>query len=69
MSQNQSVPLHRGKFARSASDKKLGGVCGGLARYFGIDATLVRVLAVLTIFAGGLGILAYVLLWVLTDEA
>lgn len=68
-SQNQVVPLNRGKFTRSRSDKKIAGVCGGLARYFGIDATLVRVLAVLTIFAGGIGILAYLLLWIFTDEA
>ncbi|MEA3189720.1 MAG: phage shock protein [Thermoplasmata archaeon] len=67
--QNQAVPLHRGKFTRSKTDRRIAGVCGGLARYFGIDATLVRVLAVLSIFAGGIGLLAYILLWIFTDEA
>ncbi len=48
-----------------SDDRKIGGVCGGLADYFGIDATLVRVgfvlLAVFTMGPGGL--LAYAVLW------
>jgi len=47
---------------RSRSDRMLWGVCGGLAKYFGMDPTIVRVLAVLLIFANGLGILAYVIM-------
>ena len=47
---------------RSRSDRMLWGVCGGLAKYFGIDPTIVRVIAVLLIFANGLGILAYIIL-------
>jgi phage shock protein PspC (stress-responsive transcriptional regulator) len=44
---------------RSYSDRMLGGVAGGLARYFGVDATIVRIaFAVLTIF-GGAGIPLY----------
>lgn len=38
------------------------GVCGGLAEYFNIDPTVVRIIAVLLIFANGLGILAYLLM-------
>jgi phage shock protein PspC (stress-responsive transcriptional regulator) len=38
------------------------GVCGGLAEYFNIDPTIVRVIAVLLVFANGIGILAYVIL-------
>jgi len=38
------------------------GVCGGLAKYFGVDPTIVRVIFVLLIFANGLGILAYIIL-------
>ena len=46
----------------------LGGVCGGLARYLGVDPILVRVLvAVLTLFAGG-GILLYLAAWLLIPE-
>jgi len=40
----------------------IGGVCGGLAKYFDMDPTIVRVIAVLLVFANGLGILAYIIL-------
>ena len=47
---------------RSRSDRMITGVCGGLAKYFGMDPTIVRVIAVLLIFANGLGILAYIIM-------
>ena len=47
---------------RSRSDRMIGGVCGGLAKYFNIDPTIVRVIAVLSIFVNGLGILGYIIL-------
>lgn len=47
---------------RSGSDRILFGVCGGLAEYFDVDATLVRLIFVVITFAGGWGILAYILL-------
>ncbi|MDP3878699.1 MAG: PspC domain-containing protein [Dehalococcoidales bacterium] len=47
---------------RSRSDRMIWGVCGGLAEYFDIDPTIVRVIAVLSIFINGLGILAYIIL-------
>lgn len=50
---------------RSGVDKKLGGVCGGLADYFDIDVTLIRLIAVISFFMGGAGILAYILAWVI----
>jgi len=50
------------KLYRSRSDRVVGGVCGGLARYFGIDSTIVRLIFVLLIFANGLGILAYIIM-------
>jgi len=40
----------------------ISGVCGGLAKYFDIDPTIVRIIAVLSIFASGVGILAYIIL-------
>ena len=42
----------------------ISGVCGGLAAYFEIDPIIVRVVAVLSVFASGLGILAYLILWI-----
>ena len=47
---------------RSRSDRMIWGVCGGLAKYFDIDPTIIRIIAVLLIFANGLGILAYIIL-------
>lgn len=47
---------------RSRSDRMIWGVCGGLAKYFDIDPTIIRIIAVLLIFADGLGILAYIIL-------
>lgn len=49
---------------RSTSDKYIGGVCGGLAEYFGIDPAIVRVLFLLMLFAHGTGLLAYIILWI-----
>jgi phage shock protein PspC (stress-responsive transcriptional regulator) len=46
---------------RSSTDKKVGGVCAGLANYFGIDTTVTRVgFIVTTLFTGGAAALAYV---------
>jgi phage shock protein C len=50
------------KFYRSKSDRKLFGVCGGIAEYFDIDSTLVRALAIASIFFGTLGIWFYLIL-------
>jgi phage shock protein C len=49
---------------RNTQNKILGGVCSGLAEYFDIDPVLVRLLFVLFTFQGGLGILAYIILWI-----
>jgi phage shock protein C len=50
---------------KSRDDRVVAGVCGGLARYFGIDSTLVRLAFVLLVFAGGGGILVYLVALVL----
>ena len=56
------------KLYRSIRDKKLCGVCAGLAKYFSLDATVVRLLFVLcTLFVGG-GILAYIICALLIPE-
>lgn len=47
---------------RSRSDRMIWGVCGGLAKYFDMDPTIIRIIAVLLIFANGLGILAYIIM-------
>jgi phage shock protein C len=47
---------------RSRSDRMITGVCGGLAEYFDIDPTIVRLIAVLLVFLNGVGILAYLIM-------
>jgi phage shock protein PspC (stress-responsive transcriptional regulator) len=51
------------KLMRSRTDKMIGGVCGGLARYLQIDSTVVRVIFALALFFGGSGGLLYLILW------
>lgn len=46
---------------KSATDKKLCGVCGGIAEYFDIDPTIVRLAWVVFTLLGGSGILAYII--------
>ena len=55
---------------RSRSNRMIGGVVAGLAKYFGMDVALARVLYVLiSIFSAAFpGILVYVLFWILTPE-
>ena len=57
------------KFALSATDKKIAGVCGGIAEYFGVDSLLVRILFVVLLFGGSLGFWAYILLWILAPKS
>ncbi len=51
------------KLYRSKTDKMISGVCGGLAQYFGVDATVVRLVFALLVFFGvGSGVLLYIIL-------
>ncbi len=53
---------------RSKMDRVLGGVCGGLGKYFNIDPVLVRVLWAVSFFVGGVGFLAYIIAWIIMPE-
>jgi len=57
------------RLMRSSTDKKLGGVCAGLAEYFDMDPTLVRILWLLVVLCGGTGILLYIILWLVLPLA
>jgi len=56
------------KLYRSNTDKMIGGVSGGIAEYFEIDPTIVRILFVLAVFFGGGGLIAYIILWIIVPE-
>src|ERR1700730_3456503 len=65
-------PTARRRLMRSAVDSKLGGVCGGIAEYFDVDPTIVRVIWVaLSVVPGGLvgGVLVYILAWMIIPKA
>jgi phage shock protein C len=57
--------VQKRRFARFSADKKIAGVCAGVARYFDLDATLVRALWVLCVLFAGTGLIAYIVLWIL----
>ena len=56
------------KLYRSKTDRKVAGVCGGLAQYFNIDPTLIRVLFVVLAILGGSGLLLYLALWIIVPN-
>ena len=49
------------KLYRSKTDKKIFGVCGGLAEYFGVDSTIIRLILVFLVLFAGFGVLAYLI--------
>jgi phage shock protein C len=56
------------KLTRSSTDAKVAGVCAGIAEYFNIDPTLVRLIFVVATLAGGPGLLLYIILWLVMPE-
>lgn len=49
------------KIYRSKTDRKIAGVCGGLAEYLGMDSTIVRLVWLLVVLLGGTGVLLYII--------
>ncbi|MBL7727267.1 MAG: PspC domain-containing protein [Dinghuibacter sp.] len=60
--------VKRGRLYRNADDQVIGGVCSGIAAYFNIDVSLVRIIWAILVFAGGTGVLLYILLWIFVPE-
>jgi phage shock protein C len=56
------------KLYRSRTDRKLAGVCGGLAQYFNLDATLIRVLFIVLAVLGGSGLVLYLAMWIIVPN-
>ncbi len=52
------------RLLRNQNDQLIGGVCSGIANYFNIDPAIVRIITFLLIWAYGIGLLAYVILWI-----
>jgi phage shock protein PspC (stress-responsive transcriptional regulator) len=49
---------------RDENNKVLGGVCSGIANYFGMDPVIIRIIFVVLLFAGGIGFLPYIIFWI-----
>jgi phage shock protein C len=67
VAKNRECKMNK-KLYRSAKEKMAGGVAGGLAEYFDIDPTIIRVLFVVSLFLGGTGLIAYIVLWIVVPE-
>lgn len=57
------------QFYRSVTNRRIAGVAGGIAEYFGVDPTPIRLLWLLALFLGGSGFLAYIIAWIVIPEA
>ncbi len=53
------------KIYRSDEDRVIAGVCGGIGEYFRIDPVIIRLLWIVSLFAGGTGFFAYLIAWLI----
>ena len=56
------------KLYRSRTNRRVAGVCGGLAEHFNMDATLIRVLFVVLAILGGSGFIIYIAMWIIVPQ-
>ena len=56
------------KLYRNSRDKKIAGVCSGLADYLNVDVTVVRILFLLALLCGSFGFWAYLIVWLCAPE-
>ena len=61
--------MNNKKLYRASMDKKLFGVCGGIAHFFGIDSTLVRLITIILVFAAGLSVWVYLIAALIMTES
>ncbi|MEI6276856.1 MAG: PspC domain-containing protein [Prolixibacteraceae bacterium] len=61
-------PLTPKRLKRSLTDKMLAGVCGGLAKYFEIDSTIIRLIFAFAAIFAGTGVLAYLIMWIIVPK-
>ena len=60
--------MNNSRLCRIVQGRVIGGVAGGIAEFFGMDPTIVRLLFVLLVVFGGSGILLYIILWIILPE-
>lgn len=60
--------MSNSKLRLSATDKKIAGVCAGVAEFFGIDVTLVRIIWLAAVLLCGSGLFAYLICWIVMPK-
>ena len=56
------------RLTRSTTDRKIAGVCGGLAKYLNVDPTVVRIIFLIALICGSIGFWAYLIVWIAAPE-
>ena len=56
------------RLSKDLNDKKIAGVCSGIARYFDIDPTIIRVIWLIAVLCFGFGLLAYIICWIVLPD-
>ncbi len=59
---------HKSNLFRSKTDRVIAGVCGGIAEYFGLDSSLIRIAWVIFTLFSGSGIILYIICWIIVPE-
>ena len=62
------APIARQRLLRPRQGRKIAGVCLGFAEYFDVDVTLVRVIWLSTVLLSGVGLVSYVIAWIIMPE-
>ena len=56
------------RLMRSVTDRKIAGVCGGLAKYLNVDPTVIRIIFLIALICGSIGFWAYIIVWIAAPE-
>ncbi|MCR5445208.1 MAG: PspC domain-containing protein [Bacteroidales bacterium] len=56
------------RLMRSTTDRRIAGVCGGLAKYLNVDPTVIRIVFLIALICGSLGFWAYLIIWIAAPE-
>ena len=65
---NNRSNMNSNVLRRSRTDRSIAGVCGGLAKHFGIDSTILRIVMLCLIIFGGMSLWVYIIMWLLIPE-
>ncbi len=56
------------RLTRSTTDRRIAGVCGGVAKYLNVDPTVIRILFLCALICGSLGFWMYLIIWIAAPE-